>query len=252
MVYFISDFHLGIDTALTSSERERLLVDFLNEIKARAEHIYILGDLFDFWFEYGTVVPKGFVRVLGKLAELTDSGIPITFFSGNHDQWMKGYFEEELGIEVFHEPRQLEILGQSFYLGHGDGLGPGDEGYKWIKRIFKSRVCRYLFKWIHPAVGVKLAQGWSGSSRKIQSDFEYFGKDREWLYLYCNELLNEVNADYFIFGHRHLPIDLELKNGHSRYINTGEWMYARSYVAFDGKELKHHFYKNPDGTVYSN
>ena len=252
MIYFVSDFHLGIDTALSSLERERLFVQFLEEIKADAEHIYILGDLFDFWYEYKTVVPKGFVRVMGKLAELSDSGVQLSFFTGNHDQWMRGYFEKELGIKVYYQPLQISIGESSFYLGHGDGLGPGDKGYKFIKLIFESRICRFLFGLIHPSIAIKLANGWSKNSRDGHTDdFTYHGKDKEWLFAYCNDQLDEMDIDYFIFGHRHLAIDLELKNGKSRYINTGEWMYSRSYVTFDGKMLKHHFYKNPDGKVYS-
>jgi len=152
-VYFASDFHLGIDARLSSREREKQLVRWLEQIRKDAYSIYLVGDVFDFWFEYKTVVPKGYVRLLGKLAELRDEGIPIYFFTGNHDMWMFSYFEEELGIPIYREPIVREIMGKTFFIGHGDGLGPGDHGYKFIKRVFANPVCQWLFERLHPKIG---------------------------------------------------------------------------------------------------
>ncbi len=197
-----------------------------------------MGDLFDFWYEYRTVVPKGYTRILGKLAELTDSGIPVRFFVGNHDMWMSGYFEAELNIPVYHEPKTFEYNGKKFLIGHGDGLGPGDKGYKFIKKIFRNPFCQWLFGILPPAVGVGLANYFSRKSRAAtgQVDERFLGAGKEWLVLYCQEVLLNKHFDYFIFGHRHLPIDFLLKDN-SRYINLGDWIRYNTYAVFDGNEL---------------
>ncbi len=237
-IYFISDFHLGAPDRPTSLQREKLIVQFLEQIKTEASEIFIVGDLFDFWYEYRTVVPKGYVRILGKLAELTDAGLPIQFFVGNHDMWMKGYFEQELNIPVYYEPKKFERNGKKFLIGHGDGLGPGDHGYKFIKKIFRNRFCQWLFGILPPAAGVGLANYFSRKSRAVtgQIDEQFLGEDKEWLIAYCKEILQNEYFDYFIFGHRHLPIDFSFKNG-SRYINLGDWIRYYTYAVFDGTEL---------------
>lgn len=248
--YFASDFHLGIDARHTSAERERKLVRWLEFIRSDAEAIYLVGDLFDFWFEYRTVIPKGFTRLFGKLAELRDAGIPIYFFTGNHDMWMFRYLQDELGIPIIREPILREIHGKTFLIGHGDGLGPGDYGYKFIKKVFANRLCQWLFERLHPNFGIGLAQYWSGKSRHANAGEEKFlGGDNEWLLVYCNEKLDSTQVDYFVFGHRHLPIDYLLKNQHSRYINLGEWMHHYSYAVFDGQDMKIHFFENEEGKV---
>jgi UDP-2,3-diacylglucosamine hydrolase len=249
--YFASDFHLGVDARISSKEREKQLVRWLDQIKVDAEAIYLVGDVFDFWFEYNTVVPKGYVRLLGKLAELRDQGIPIYFFIGNHDMWMFRYFEEEFDIPIYRAPISREIHGKLFFIGHGDGLGPGDHGYKFIKKVFANRVCQFLFEWLHPNLGIGLANFWSGKSRAANpEEGEFYGPDKEWLITYANKKLDTVAADYFIFGHRHLPIDYTLKNGHSRYINLGEWMNYNSYAVFDGENLELQFFENDQGKIY--
>ncbi len=237
-IYFLSDFHLGAPNRYISLEREKRIVQFLDEIKHDAAEIFIVGDLFDFWYEYRKVVPKGYTRILGKLAQLTDSGIFIHFFVGNHDMWMSGYFEEELNIPVFHEPKVFEWNEKKFYIGHGDGLGPGDHGYKFIKKIFRNKFCQWLFGVLPPAVGVGLAAYFSRKSRAAtgQIDEQFLGEEKEWLIVYSKEILQKQHFDYFIFGHRHLPIDFSLNNC-SRYINLGDWIRYCTYAVFDGETM---------------
>lgn len=249
--FFASDFHLGADARLCSGEREKQIVRWLDQIRDEAEALYLVGDIFDFWFEYRTVIPKGFLRLQGKLTEWREAGIPVYFFTGNHDMWMFRYFEEELGIPVFREPVFREIGGHSFLIGHGDGLGPGDHGYKMIKRVFANPLAQWLFRWIHPDVGIGIANYWSRSSRASSRDAKTFlGPDNEWLVTYANEQLDIRPADYYIFGHRHLPIDYTLKNGSSRYINLGDWTHYNSYAVYDGNEVSLHFFENPDGRAF--
>jgi UDP-2,3-diacylglucosamine hydrolase len=237
--YFASDFHLGTDAKFTSKEREIHLIRWLDQIKDEAEAIYLVGDIFDFWFEYSTVVPKGYVRLLGKLAELRDGGLPIYYFTGNHDMWMFKYFEEELGIPTYRKPVIREIQGKQFFIGHGDGLGPGDHGYKMIKKIFSNPLCQWLFARLHPNFGIRLANFWSGKSREANKhENQFLGEDREWLIAYCNRKLETLDIDYFVFGHRHLPIEHVLKNGKTKYVNLGDWLNFYSYAVFDGEELR--------------
>ncbi len=237
-IYFLSDFHLGAPDYNTSLVREKRIVKFLDEIKNEALQIFILGDLFDFWFEYKKVVPKGFVRILGKLAELTDAGIEIHFFVGNHDMWMNGYFEKELNIKVYHHPQEFELFGKKFFIGHGDGLGPGDHRYKMMKTVFRNKVSQWLFGSLHPHFGIGLAEYFSSKSRKATGtgDEKFLGEDKEWLIVFCREMLLKKHFDYFIFGHRHLPIDFKLTNA-TRYINLGDWIKYNSYAVFDGENL---------------
>ncbi len=237
-IYFNSDYHLGVPDAAASLEREKKVVAWLEMIRHDAAEIYLMGDLFDFWFEYKHVVPKGYVRLLGKLAEIRDSGIPITVFTGNHDMWMFGYFEEELGIPVVREPIRREWNGKKFLLGHGDGLGPGDHGYKFIKKVFSNRLCQIAFAALPPAWGIGLANYFSKKSRLANkdNDAKFLGEDKEWLVIYSKEILRNESVDYFIFGHRHLPLDIPLTDT-SRYINLGDWIRYFTYAEFDGVDL---------------
>ncbi len=238
-IYFLSDFHLGAPDATSSLIREKRIIRFLDEIKQDAAEIFILGDLFDFWYEYKKVVPKGHVRILGKLAELTDSGIPMYFFVGNHDMWMNDYFQTELNIPVYFEAKEFIYNGKKFLIGHGDGLGPGDHGYKFIKKIFRNKFCQWLFGILPPVIGVGLANYLSRSSRAAtgQSEERFWGEDHEWLIIYCKERLQKQEFDFFIFGHRHLAIDFALKNG-SRYINLGDWIRYYTYAEFHDQTLQ--------------
>ncbi|CAL2077705.1 UDP-2,3-diacylglucosamine diphosphatase [Tenacibaculum sp. 190524A05c] len=233
-VYFASDQHLGAPTQEQSFPREQKFVRWLDEIKEDAEAIFLLGDLFDFWFEYKTVVPKGFVRVLGKLAEIRDSGIPIYFFVGNHDLWMRDYFEKELTIPVFHAPQEFTINNKLFLIGHGDGLGPHDKGYKRMKKVFTFPLFKWMFRWLHPDLGVKLGQYMSVKNKMISGDedFKFLGEDNEWLVQYCKRKLESKHYDFFVFGHRHLPLDIQLKEN-SKYYNLGDWINFYTYGAFE-------------------
>ncbi len=251
--YFASDFHLGVKGKLSSAERERQIVRWLDLVSKDAEAIYLVGDVFDFWFEYKTVIPKGYVRLLGKLAELRDGGLPIYYFTGNHDMWMFQYFEEELGIPTYRQPIVRDIHGKTFFIGHGDGLGPGDHGYKLLKKVFANPFCQWLFARLHPNFGIGLASFFSGKSRSLYPEAPAFlGEENEWLVAYANRKLDITPADYYIFGHRHLPIHHILKNGKSHYINLGEWLYATSYAVFDGKEVEIRFFENEKGVVWGN
>lgn len=237
-IFFLSDFHLGIPDHKTSLEREKRIVAFFESIKNQAEAIFIVGDMFDFWYEYRQVVPKGYVRLLGKLGELTDSGIAIHFFVGNHDMWMTDYFQKELNIPVYYEPREFEFNNKKFLVGHGDGLGPGDHGYKMLKKIFRNPFCRWMFGILPPNIGVGLANYFSRKSRQAadQNEEQFISKDKEWLATYCLEMLKQKHYDYFVFGHRHLPLDL-LLNANSRYINLGDWIRYSTYAVFNGQQL---------------
>ncbi len=237
-IYFASDFHLGSYPKSTSLEREKRLVSWLDEIKEDAAELFLLGDVFDFWFEYKHAVPRGHMRFLGKLAELADSGVKITFFKGNHDMWMFGYLKDELGAEIVSDELIIERNGKTFYLHHGDGLGPGDRSYKLLKKIFRSPFCQWLFARLHPNLGIAIAQKWSKSSRLSSGKVEQFqDESKEWLVAYAKEILKSTPIDFFVFGHRHLPLDIALSEN-TRYINLGEWMNYNSYAEFDGLNLK--------------
>ncbi|MDT7831254.1 UDP-2,3-diacylglucosamine diphosphatase [Flavobacteriaceae bacterium S356] len=232
-VYFASDHHLGAPTPEASLPREQKFVAWLDLIKKDAEALFILGDLFDFWFEYKTVVPKGFVRVLGKLAEIRDSGIPIYFFVGNHDLWMRDYFEKELDIPVYHKPQEFTINEKTFLIGHGDGLGPGDKGYKRMKKVFTFPLFQWMFRWLHPDIGMKLGHYFSVKNKMISGDedAQFLGEDNEWLVQYCKRKLTEKHYDYFVFGHRHLPLEIDLGTN-AMYINLGDWITYFTFGTF--------------------
>ena len=244
-IYFSSDNHLGAPNHKNSLVREKRFIRWLDSIKEDASAIFLLGDLFDFWFEYKKVVPKGFVRVLGKLAEISDAGIPLYFFVGNHDMWMDGYFENELNIQVFDKPKKFIINKKHFLIGHGDGLGPGDKGFKRMKKVFKNSFSKFLFRWIHPDIGVRFAQYLSTKNKLLSGtdDIEYKGEENEWLVQYCKKILLNEKFEFFIFGHRHLPLDINISQS-SRYINLGDWISYFSYAVFDGIDLELKFHKD--------
>lgn len=234
-IYFASDFHLGAPDHQSSLVREMKVVRWLDQVKADAHSIYLLGDIFDFWFEYKYTVPKGFVRLQGKLAELTDAGMPIHFFTGNHDMWMFDYFPKELNIKVHRQPLELTIGNQRLLIGHGDGLGPGDFTYKILKKVFSSKVCQWLFGCIHPNFGMRLANYWSKSSRinNQKKQEQYTGEENEFLLAYCQKMETQRHYDFYVFGHRHLPLDLPVGQN-SRYVNLGEWVNFNTYACYDG------------------
>lgn len=242
-IYFASDFHLGTPTHAKSREREDRIIRWLDSIREDAAAVYLLGDIFDFWFEYRSVIPRGFIRLQGKLAEIADSGVPLYLFTGNHDMWMFDYFTSELGVEIYREPIVREYGGKKFYIGHGDGLGPGDRRYKFLKKFFNSRLCQWLFARLHPNLGFGIAQRWSRGSRAANDQKEQFlGEEREWLVIYAKEVLKKAHFDYFIFGHRHLPLDIQL-TADSRYVNLGDWLNYNSYAVFDGEDLHLRYFR---------
>jgi UDP-2,3-diacylglucosamine hydrolase len=243
MIYFISDAHLGVPDYASSLQREKLLVQWLDQVRHDAEEIYLLGDIFDFWFEYKSVVPKGFVRLLGKIAEITDSGIPVHYFTGNHDMWIKSYFEKELGVIMHRDPVEKIFHGKLFFIAHGDGLGPADYGYKFLKTIFRSKISQALFSWVHPGLGTSLALFFSRRSRIANGakDEIFLGEEKERLIVFCKEMIKVKPYNYFIFGHRHLPLNIQV-GPESHYINTGEWVKSFTYATFDGTQVKiNHF-----------
>ena len=237
-VYFASDFHLGVPDRESSLEREKRIVRFLNHCEKDAQAIFLVGDLFDFWFEYKNTIPKGFTRFIGKLTMLVDKGIELVIFTGNHDMWMYGYFVQEVGAKVFHDPTQIMINNSKIYIGHGDGLGPGDSSYKFLKKVFRNRFLQGCFNWLHPDIGMSVANYWSRKSRAQANmrEEKFLGED-EWLWTYAKEVEAQEHHDYYIFGHRHLPIDVEVGE-HSRYLNLGEWLNYNTYVESDGQHFE--------------
>ncbi|MDG2491840.1 MAG: UDP-2,3-diacylglucosamine diphosphatase [Flavobacteriaceae bacterium] len=238
-IYFSSDNHLGAPNAESSITRERVFISWLNDIKKDVGQLFLLGDLFDFWFEYKTVVPKGFVRVLGKLAELSDQGVEIHFFVGNHDLWVLDYFEKELGFNVHKEPKEFNINGKKFFIGHGDGLGPKDLGFKRMKKVFTAPIFQWLYRWIHPDIGIKIGQYLSLKNKMISGDDDivFLGEEKEWLVQYCHKKQAEEKRDFYVFGHRHLPLDIAITS-EARYLNLGDWITHFTYAEFDGRDLE--------------
>jgi len=243
-IFFASDFHLGVPNHQESLARERRIIAWLDSIKDEAHSIYLLGDIFDFWFEYKHAIPRGHIRLQGKLAELRDAGIPIIFFTGNHDMWMFHYFPKEFGIPVYREPQVLEIGEHKLLIGHGDGLGPGDTFYKILKRFFNSRICQWMFARLHPNFGIGLANYWSRNSRisNMKREEKFQGEENEFLLTYCKDSEKNSHYDFYVFGHRHLPLDLKVGE-HSRYINLGEWVHFDTYAVYDGKTVILKYFK---------
>ena len=235
-IYFASDFHLGAPNYEESRKREDKIVDWLTSIEDDAAAIFLMGDVFDFWFEYGSTIPKGNIRLQGKLAFMSDAGIPINMFTGNHDMWMFGYFTDEMNIPIYRDLLELDIEGIKMLIGHGDGLGPGDHTYKLLKKIFRNKMCQWLFERLHPNTGMAIANYWSSQSRISnieKGEDEYLG-EKEYLVQFCREMEEKSHYDYYVFGHRHLPLDIEIGET-SRYINLGEWVSHFTYGKFDGK-----------------
>ncbi|TAJ15202.1 UDP-2,3-diacylglucosamine diphosphatase [Marinilabiliaceae bacterium JC017] len=245
-IYFASDVHLGAPSVKDPQAHEKRFVAWLDEIKESAEEIYLLGDIFDFWFEYQKVVPRGFVRFLGKLAELTDRGIPVHFFTGNHDIWIFDYLPRECGVTIYREPVIQEIEGKTFYLGHGDGLGDYDPQYNFLKAAFTNPFAQWLFARLHPNFGIGMATFWSRKSREknLKSHGSvYLGDDKEWLVQYAKTVLEQNDIDYFVFGHRHVVREVPL-TGVSKLIYLGDWVNSFSYAEFDGTSMQLKFFEN--------
>ena len=233
-IYFASDFHLGIPDHDSSLKREKELVKWLDSIKSDAQAIYLMGDIFDFWFEYKQVVPKGYIRLLGKIAEITDSGIPVHIFRGNHDVWAFGYLNKEIGLQIHRKPEILEAQGKKLFLAHGDGLGPGDTGYKIMKKVFEFKPNQFLFKWLHPDIGTAMGLYFSRRSRlaniaKEKKGGKNYPLEKEMLYKYSMQKTKELpDVDYFVFGHRHIPLFTKLNNKATLVI-LGDWITHFTY-----------------------
>ena len=240
-IYFASDFHLGVPSLSDSHNRERLIISWLNEIKKDAKSIYLLGDIFDFWFEYKKVVPKGFVRILGKLAELNDSGINIHLFTGNHDMWMKDYLKSEIGLQINYNSKIIHEQEKKLFIGHGDGLGDGDYFYKFLRKVFTSNICRWAFARLHPNFGLSIAHAWSNHSRNRKKN-DYVNTKKEILLAYCKKQQKNNPVDYYIFGHRHIPLEIVVDNV-SKYINLGDWISHNTYGVLSKGKLELKTYK---------
>jgi UDP-2,3-diacylglucosamine hydrolase len=238
-IYFVSDVHLGAPVLKNNREREKLFVRWLDEIKSDATALFLLGDIFDFWFEYRKVVPRGFTRTLGKIAEIADSGIPVHYFTGNHDLWIFDYLPEELGIILHREEYKTEFCGKKFFLAHGDGLDPYDKGYLMLKRIFTNKFLQWFFARLHPNFAFWVGHNWSKNSRianGIQAD-AYRGDDKEGLYLFAESVLKNEYFDYLVFGHRHILVERPIGKK-SVFINLGDWINYFSYGIFDGEKFE--------------
>lgn len=241
-VFFASDFHLGLPGTSRKQEiiREKRIVEWLCAIQPNAQALLLVGDIFDFWFEYKHAVPRGYIRFLGKISEFIDSGIPVYFFTGNHDLWMFSYFQEELKARVFTHPIHIKIDDKNILVGHGDGLGPGDDMFKLLKRVFTNGFARWVFKWIHPDIGIGFARRWSKASRIRKKGMdEVFLGEEEYLIKYCREIESRSHHDYYVFGHRHLAVEYDLSKK-SKYINLGDWIKTYTFGVFDehGFQLK--------------
>ena len=237
VIYFASDFHLGVPSLEESRNREKKLVNWLSMAAEDATEIFLVGDLFDFWFEYKFTIPKGFVRFLGKIAEIVESGITVYIFTGNHDMWMFDYLEKETGVKILRSPQEFVYNEKQFFIGHGDGLGPGDYSYKLIKKIFSNPLCQWLFERVHPNLSFKIANYWSRKSRENDSQPTSFLQQKEWLVQYAKQLLKNKHYDFFIFGHRHLPVEYQISEK-SKYINLGDWIKHNSYAKFEGGKIQ--------------
>ena len=242
-IYFVSDVHLGAPALNNNKEREKLFANWLDDIKKDVRELYLMGDIFDFWYEYRKVVPRGYTRILGRIADISDNGVPVHFFTGNHDLWVYDYLPAELGLTLHRKEYLTEISGRKFLLAHGDDFDPDDKGYHLLKRIFTSKEMQWLFSRLHPNFALFLAHKWSKSSRlaKMGTEEEIKVKD-EALYKFAENFLNIERVDYFIFGHRHIMVDSEIKNS-SKLIILGDWINHFSYGVFDGEKFELKKYK---------
>lgn len=235
--YFASDFHLGLKAGTDPIEREKHVVSWLTSIQDSAEAIYLVGDVFDFWWEYKKVVPKGFTRFLGKISELTDAGIDIHFFTGNHDMWVGDYLREECGMTIHTGDLRIEMQGKRFYISHGEGLGVDDLGYALLLKIFRSKFLRRLYSALHPRIGIGIGHRWSLNSRLAKSySFDFKGAENEPLFNYSRNILKTEEVDFFIFGHRHIALDHEIGD-RSRIFILGNWFNSPVYLSWDGSDL---------------
>jgi UDP-2,3-diacylglucosamine hydrolase len=236
-IYFASDFHLGLPAGTNPIDREKRVVKWLNKIAPQAKEIYLLGDIFDFWWEYKLVVPKGFTRFLGTIATITDSGIPVHFFTGNHDMWIGKYLVDECGIIIHTSPFLTSFNDKKFYLAHGEGLGTNDIGYKILLSIFRNKALQTLYSAIHPTIGVGIGHRWSLNSRLVKGiSLDFMGEEKEDLIRHAKSLLEKDHIDYFLFGHRHLAMTYKLEQGAEIFF-LGDWIRKGYFAEWNGIEL---------------
>ena len=239
-IYFLSDAHLGSRANKHGRTQERRLVRFLDSIKEKAGAVYLLGDMFDYWYEYKYVVPKGYTRLLGKLSELTDLGVEVHFFTGNHDIWAFDYLEKECGVILHFQPVTVELGDKIFFLAHGDGLGDPNPTFKLLRAIFHNRFCQILFSAIHPRWGMEFGLSWAKQSRlkhEAEDPPQYLGENKEHLVLIAKDYLRtHPNVNFFLFGHRHIELDLMLSRT-TRILILGDWITHFTYAVFDGEQL---------------
>jgi UDP-2,3-diacylglucosamine hydrolase len=236
-IYFASDFHLGLPTGSSPLEREKKVVSWLNSVVHDAKEIYLLGDVFDFWWEYKLVVPRGFTRFLGTLSSITDKGIPVHFFTGNHDMWVGDYLSDECGLTIHKSPLTATFNGRKFHLAHGEGLGSKSKGYKILLSIFRNKPLQAMYSALHPSIGVGIGLKWSLNSRLGKGiKLEFLGEDREDLIRYAKSILETEKVEYFIFGHRHLAMSHILHPG-IEILFLGDWIMNGSYAVWDGETL---------------
>jgi len=247
-IYFASDFHLGIPDAVSSLKREKLLVSWLDKVSVDATAIFLMGDVFDFWFEYKFVIPKGYVRLLGKIAEITDNGIPVHLFRGNHDVWAFDYLNKELGVQLHRKSVVYDFDGKKLFLAHGDGLGPGDTGYKLLKKVFEFKPNQFLFRWLHPDLGARMGLYFSRQSRlaniaKEGKIIKLTSAEDEMLYQYAKRKAEEIpDIDYFVFGHRHVPLQ-EKVSEKAEVVILGDWINHFSYGVFENGKMRIEYFK---------
>ena len=233
--YFLGDFHFGSPNHIESKKRELKILSFLNSIESNLKELFLLGDIFDFWFEYKEVVPKGFTRFLGKITELSDKGVNIHLILGNHDMWVLDYFQKEIGINVYPNKIKVRINNNLLLVGHGDGIGKGDLGYKFLKLIFKNKISRFIYRWIHPDIGIKLGIYLSNRKKNGTKDYSIINNER--IYNYCKQIENTNHHDYYIFGHSHQPIEKKI-NSTSKYINVGDWIKNSNYLVVKNEQFQ--------------
>ncbi|GAB4412336.1 MAG: UDP-2,3-diacylglucosamine diphosphatase [Bacteroidia bacterium] len=237
-IYLLSDLHLGAPDPARSLLREKHAVRFLREVAHDASHLYLLGDVFDFWFEYKRAVPRGYVRLLGQLAEMADRGVEIHVFAGNHDLWYRDYLHEQFGAILHHDPVEVAFFGRRYFLAHGDGLGPGDHGYKLMKRVFTHPLSKWLYARLHPNFGIALAQWLSqhGGNHSYGDGLppeEQHKGHAEYLYAFARDMHRQrPDIDCYVFGHRHVLIDDTLADG-PQLVILGDWIQYFSYLAID-------------------
>lgn len=237
-VYFASDCHFGVPDYQSSRERETRFVKWLDGISTDAGDIFLLGDIFDFWFEYRSVIPKGYSRLLGKFADLSDAGVQFHYFTGNHDMWIKDYFSNEFGFTTYKDPVKMRINDKNFFIGHGDGMYPGDYGYKFIRKVFRFPLCRWLYSTLHPSLATAIAAFFSETSKEFQTEDIYPDeKGLEKVFSYIHRRIGDDEFDYYVMGHWHVPIQARLANN-ALYINTGDWIRHFTYAEYDGNNLQ--------------